>query len=171
MFDGAMVSVPDMPWSYLPTLFALQLPEVMLGADLVGGIVGDHHRRCRATTVPARRKTILLMLTLAATLPLVIAMVKRPALYNGIRHFIFVHPADGGARRRRAFAGADGLAARQSPRLRKRPSLAVFCFGLMLPLAEMIRLHPYQYTHFNHIAGTVRARRRRCTCWTIGALR
>jgi asparagine N-glycosylation enzyme membrane subunit Stt3 len=27
MFDGALVSVPDMPWSYLPTLFALQLPE------------------------------------------------------------------------------------------------------------------------------------------------
>ncbi len=35
--------------------------------------------------VDPRRKTILLMLTLAATLPLVIAMVKRPALYNGIR--------------------------------------------------------------------------------------
>jgi len=31
MFDGALVSVPDMPWSYLPTLFALQLPEVLLG--------------------------------------------------------------------------------------------------------------------------------------------
>src|SRR5256714_2690390 len=30
MFDGALVSVPDMPWSYLPTLFALQLPEVLL---------------------------------------------------------------------------------------------------------------------------------------------
>src|SRR2546423_1907291 len=29
MFDGALVSVPDMPWSYLPTLFALQLPEVI----------------------------------------------------------------------------------------------------------------------------------------------
>jgi hypothetical protein len=29
-------------------------------------------------------------------------------------------------------------------------------FGLLLPMAEMIRLHPYQYTHFNHVAGTVR---------------
>ena len=36
MFDGALVSVPDMPWSYLPTLFALQLPEVLL-ALLVAG--------------------------------------------------------------------------------------------------------------------------------------
>jgi hypothetical protein len=35
-------------------------------------------------------------------------------------------------------------------------ALAVFAFGLLLPLSEMIRLHPYQYTHFNHIAGTVR---------------
>ena len=91
MFDGALVSVPDMPWSYLPTLFALQLPEVLLGAA-ASPASSAPSCRCRATDVPARRKTILLMLTLAATLPLVIAMVKRPALYNGIRHFIFVIP-------------------------------------------------------------------------------
>ena len=90
MFDGALVSVPDMPWSYLPTLFALQLPEVLL-ALLIAGVVGALMSMSR-TDVSARRKTILLMLTLAATLPLVIAMVKRPALYNGIRHFIFVIP-------------------------------------------------------------------------------
>ena len=90
MFDGALVSVPDMPWSYLPTLFALQLPEVML-ALLIAGIVGTFMSLSR-TDVPARRKTIFLMLTMAATLPLVIAMVKRPALYNGIRHFVFVIP-------------------------------------------------------------------------------
>jgi hypothetical protein len=35
-------------------------------------------------------------------------------------------------------------------------ALGLFLFGLLLPLGEMIRLHPYQYTHFNHIAGTVR---------------
>src|SRR6201989_3724745 len=90
MFDGALVSVPDMPWSYLPTLSALQLPEVLL-ALAIAGVVGSFMSLSRKD-VPARRKTILLMLTLAATLPLVIAMVKRPALYNGIRHFIFVIP-------------------------------------------------------------------------------
>src|ERR1700691_5145312 len=37
MFDGALVLVPDMPWSYLPTLFALQLPEVLLGLAIAGG--------------------------------------------------------------------------------------------------------------------------------------
>ena len=153
MFDGALVSVPDMPWSYLPTLFALQLPEVLL-ALLVAGIVGTFMSLSR-TDVPARRKTILLMLTLAATLPLVIAMVKRPALYNGIRHFIFVIPPMtvlAGA----AFAwGMDWLKANH--RRWQPAAMAVFSFGLLLPLSEMIRLHPYEYTHFNHIAGTVRA--------------
>src|ERR1700710_474066 len=153
MFDGAMVSVPDMPWSYLPTLFALQLPEVLLGLTFAG-VVGTFMVLPRAD-VPARRKTILLMLTLAATLPLVIAMVKPPALYNGIRHFIFVIPP------MTVLAGVafawliDWL--KEHHRRWQPAVVAVFAFGLMLPIGEMIRLHPYQYTHFNHIAGTVRA--------------
>ncbi|OAF10449.1 hypothetical protein AYJ54_09125 [Bradyrhizobium centrolobii] len=153
MFDGAIVSVPDMPWSYLPTLFALQLPEVML-LLMTGAVIGTFALLPRRE-VPARRKTILLMLTLAATLPLAIAMVKRPALYNGIRHFVFVIPPMavlGGV----AFAWAMERL-RANRRAWQPVVLATFCFGLALPLAEMIRLHPYQYTHFNYIAGTVRA--------------
>ncbi|WP_407184314.1 glycosyltransferase family 39 protein [Bradyrhizobium centrosematis] len=152
MFDGAIVSVPDMPWSYLPTLFALQLPEVML--VLMAGAVFSTFAMLPRREVPARRKTILLMLTLAATLPLAIAMVKRPALYNGIRHFVFVIPPMavlGGV----AFAWAMERL-RANHRTWQPVVLATFCFGLALSLAEMIRLHPYQYTHFNHIAGTVR---------------
>jgi hypothetical protein len=152
MFDGALVSVPDMPWSYLPTLFALQMPEVLLVLSIAGvaGMLAALTRR----EVSARRKTIFLMLTLAATLPLLIAMVKRPALYNGIRHFVFVIPpmtVIAGV----AFAWTMNWL--KENRVSWQPvALAVFAFGLLLPLGEMIRLHPYQYTHFNHIAGTVR---------------
>jgi hypothetical protein len=153
MFDGALVSVPDMPWSYLPTLFALQLPEVLLGL-CVAAVAGVFMSLPR-TDVPTRRKTVFLMLTLAATLPLVVAMVKRPALYNGIRHFIFVIPPMAvlaGA----AFAwGMDWL--KHNHRRWQPAALAIFTFGLLLPLGEMIRLHPYQYTHFNQVAGTVRS--------------
>jgi hypothetical protein len=154
MFDGALVSVPDMPWSYLPTLFALQLPEVLL-ALLVVGVAGTFALLPRKE-VSGSRKTILLMLTFAAMLPIAIAMVKRPALYNGIRHFIFVIPP---------MAVLGGLALAwimnrlgTTPYRSWQPAvLAVFIFGLLLSLGEMVRLHPYQYTHFNHIAGTVRA--------------
>jgi Dolichyl-phosphate-mannose-protein mannosyltransferase len=152
MFDGALVSVPDMPWSYLPTLFALQMPEVLLALSLGGGI-GTFIMLARRRA-PARRKTILLMLTLAASLPIAIAMVKRPALYNGIRHFVFVIPpmaVVGGF----AFGWAMNWLG-QNRRAWQPVLLAAFCFGLLLSLGEMIRLHPYQYTYFNHIAGTVR---------------
>ncbi len=152
MFDGALVSVPDMPWSYLPTLFALQLPEVLLVLLAIG--IGGTFALLPRHDVPAPRKTILLMLTLAATLPIAIAIVKRPALYNGIRHFIFVIPP-------MAVLGGLALAWIMNRLAVNRRSwqpavLAVFIFGLLLSLGEMIRLHPYQYTHFNHIAGTVR---------------
>jgi hypothetical protein len=152
MFDGALVSVPDMPWSYLPTLFALQLPEVLLGLA-IAGVVGTFMSLSR-TDVSARRKTILLMLTLAATLPLVVAMVKRPALYNGIRHFIFVIPPMTVLAGTTFAWGMNWL--KENRRSWQPAAVAVFSFGLLLPLGEMIRLHPYQYTHFNHIAGTVR---------------
>src|SRR5438046_9233674 len=153
MFDGALVSVPDMPWSYLPTLFALQLPEVLLALAIAGVVGAFVVLPC--SDVTARRKTILLMLMLAATFPLVVAMVKRPALYNGIRHFIFVIPP---------MTVLAGLAfawsmnwLKENRRNWQPAALAVFIFGLLLPLSEMIRLHPYEYTHFNHIAGTVRS--------------
>ena len=35
-------------------------------------------------------------------------------------------------------------------------AVAIFCVRPAVAASEMIRLHPYQYTHFNYIAGTVR---------------
>jgi hypothetical protein len=152
MFDGALVSVPDMPWSYLPTLFALQLPEVLLALTIAG--IGGTFMALVRKGVPGRRKTILLMLLLAAILPIAIAIVKRPALYNGIRHFIFVIPPMTVLAGLAFARGMERLG--ENRRVWQPAALAIFLFGLLLPLGEMIRLHPYQYTHFNHIAGTVR---------------
>jgi hypothetical protein len=82
--------------------------------------------------------------------------VKRPALYNGIRHFVFVIPP------MTVLAGLafgrimDWLRHSESNRNLRLAVMALFAAGLTLPLVEMIRLHPYQYTHFNYIAGTVR---------------
>jgi hypothetical protein len=153
LFNGALVSVPDMPWSYLPTLFALKLPEVMMVPLAIGLIVAVTAQARR--DVPARRKMILMMIALAATLPLMVAMVKRPALYNGIRHFLFVIPP-------MAVMAGVGVAWIVD-QVKKQGPLAlsavgfVFAVALLLPLTEMVRLHPYQYTYFNHVAGTVRA--------------
>ena len=167
MFDGALVSVPDMPWSYLPTLFALQLPEVLLGL-LIAGVVGTLMSLSRSD-VTARRKTILLMLTLAATLPL----ADRDGEASGAlqRHppFHLRDSADDGARRRRLRLGnelAQGkppqLAARRGGRFRVRPAVAAQRNDPAAPLS----IHPLQ-PHRRHGA----RRRRSASCWIIGALR
>lgn len=153
MFGGAVVSVPDMPRSYVPTLFALKLPELMLALG-IGGTAAAYAASARAD-VPLPRRATLLLLALAATVPILFTVLTRPAMYNGIRHFIFVLPpltVLGGW-------AAAWLLARlaAAPRPLAIGAGALLLIGLALPIIEMVRLHPYQYTHFNRIAGGIRA--------------
>jgi len=156
LYAGQLISVPDMPASYLPRLFMMTLPEVMLALGLIG-IAGAVVAILRRAT-PLNHRASLLMLTLAALLPVAIAMATRPALYNGLRHFIFVVPplaVLGGL----AFGWLFERARRLDDGLGGRVALsglaAVFIAGLGLPIVDMVRLHPYQYTSFNTLSGGV----------------
>jgi hypothetical protein len=159
LYAGELLSVQDMPWTYLPAQFVMRTPEIVSLLAL-GGVALSLDAQRRHDVAPQRRG-ILLMLVLAATLPVLIAMVKRPALYNEIRHFLFVVPP---------MAVLAGIAfARMfewlSARNRKAALGAAAFAGIaaLLPLSEIIRLHPYQYTYFNHASGTVRAADQRYT--------
>jgi hypothetical protein len=152
LYEGRLISVPDMPVSYLPHLFALKLPEIMLALGLAGA-VGTCVAVARCS-VPVNRRAALLAVALAAVLPVAIAMAMHPALYNGLRHFVFVVPP---------FAVLGGLAAawtieraRPHGRLALGALAALFIGGVSLPVIDMVRLHPYQYTAFNWASGGVR---------------
>jgi hypothetical protein len=153
MFGGQIISVPDMPRSYLPTYLRLKLPEILflLGAAGLGGALAAQFRR----RIPVAHRAALLLVAMAVVIPIAIAIATRPAMYNGIRHFLFVLPAicvlgglAGGAllnwlaERSRIGAIAAGIA---------------ILAGLALPVSAMIALHPFQYTYFNMAAGGVRA--------------
>lgn len=152
MFDGAAVLVPEMPRSYVPTLFALKLPEFML-VLAIAGAANAFVLTLRRDVLPQRRATLLL-LAIAATLPIALTVITRPAMYNGIRHFVFVTPPLA------VLAGwsAAWLASqfRQAHPSFRVAFAAVVAAGLMTPAIELVRLHPYQYTHFNRLAGGVR---------------
>ena len=45
----------------------------------------------------------------------------------------------------------------RSSRLSQTATVVLLLTGLLLPIVEMVRLHPYQYTHFNQLAGGIRA--------------
>jgi hypothetical protein len=160
LFDGMLIEPPDMPRSYVLMLLGLKLPELFL---LLGGTgsLGAFAAAFRPGISPRFRATAFAV-ALAAVLPIAATVIARPAMYNGIRHFVFVLPP---------LAVAGGLAgtwivnwianwtveraARFGP-----PALAVlaviFAAGAALPVIGMARLHPYEYAFFNHIAGGVR---------------
>ncbi|MEI7804890.1 MAG: glycosyltransferase family 39 protein [Hyphomicrobiales bacterium] len=151
LYQGRLISVPDMPASYLPHLFSLKLPEIMLLLGL-SGAAGAFVAVTRAN-VPLNRRASLLAVTLAALLPIVIAMLMRPALYNGVRHFIFVVPP---------FAVLGGISSgwlAEHLRVYGKAAPAALAIavagGLALPVSDMVRLHPYQYTAFNWASGGV----------------
>ena len=151
MFAGTPILVPDMPRNYVPQLLALKLPENFL-VLAIGGLAGALIVVTRKSIAPARRAA-LLVLALAALFPVALTVMTRPAMYNGIRHFVFVLPplaALGGW----AAAGViDWL------RQRWRVAAPVAAIAILLaPLPaviDMVQVHPYQYVNFNHIAGGI----------------
>ena len=152
LYEGRLIAVPDMPATYLPHLFVLTLPLPLLALG-IAGTVGAFLAVARRAT-PLNRRAMLLTVALAALLPIGVAMLTRPALYNGLRHFIFVVPP---------FAALGGLAAAWlAERARAHGKAvvgalaAIVIAGLAVPVAGMVRLHPYEYTYFNALAGGVR---------------
>jgi hypothetical protein len=153
LYEGRLIAVPDMPASYLPHVFALKLPEITLALGLIGlaGAIVATARR----SLPANHRASLLVVALAFIGPLALAMATHPALYNGLRHFVFVVPP---------FAALGGLAvgcladrAMAHGKAALAALAAMIVAGLSLPVIGMARLHPYEYTYFNPMAGGARS--------------
>jgi hypothetical protein len=156
LFDGMLIEPPDMPRSYVPMLLGLKLPEIFL---LLGtaGVLGAFATAFRSSNSP-RLRAMTFAVALAAILPIAVTIIARPAMYNGIRHFVFVLPplaVAGGLAGAWIANWAVERAARFGP-----PALVmlavIFAAGVALPAIGMARLHPYEYASFNHIAGGVR---------------
>jgi 4-amino-4-deoxy-L-arabinose transferase-like glycosyltransferase len=151
LYEGRLISVPDMPASYLPHMFAIKLPEIMLVLGLTGAAftIGA----AASGTLSANRKGALLAVVMSAFFPVLLAMVARPALYNGLRHFLFVVPPFA------VLGGFAGAAAFEWARKRSHGfiagAVAIFLAGVVLPITELVRLHPYQYSSFNLASGGI----------------
>jgi hypothetical protein len=145
LFQGVLLQPTEMPRKYVLVLLGAQLPLLFIALALIG--------ICSALLATVQndvpRRATALAIALAAILPVAITVITRPAMYNGIRHFIFVLPP---------LAVAGGVASARlvewSERLRA-PLLALIVAGLALPALGMAKLHPYEYAYFNEAAGGV----------------
>jgi hypothetical protein len=152
VFEGRLIAVPDMPASYLPVQFGMQLPEILIVFAL-GGLALAAWRILSGSESTSRRATLIL-LTTSLLFPVLLAMATRPAMYNGARHFVFLLPLMA------VLGGLAGAWLFERVGELGRPALygaaAVAAIALASPVVEMVRLHPYEYTHYNHIEGGVR---------------
>ena len=81
--------------------------------------------------------------------PLALAVALRPNLYDGMRHFLFLIPPVCLL----AALGARHVAERLRARGLGGVGVAVVTLLIAAPLVSVVRLHPYQTSYFNVVAG------------------
>jgi hypothetical protein len=163
---GRQVKSNQLPWSYVLEQLAARLPEGFLFLLIVGlgagvaaaaGFLGRTIRalasrrtdRLREVMLTAAQSRTMLIVWVAAILPIAVVIVQGSTLYDGIRHVLFVIPM-------LALLASYGFV-RLLPLLRRFPipSAVAGTAYVVYAVATLVQLHPLQYVSFNVFAGGV----------------
>ncbi len=146
LVNGERVSSQDLPAWYASAWFAVTTPPYVLFLGLVGAawILGRSARRPVEALRNGRFRFQLLIVGCLVA-PVLAVVVLRPTLFNGWRHLYFAYAP---------FALLAGVGLHElASRIRsKQARIGIVCMagvGLVVTVAGMIRLHPYQHVYFN----------------------
>lgn len=157
LFDGEVLKMYEVPAIYIPVYLAIKLPfSVLAGFAIAAGFAGSWMLR-RHDLPDWWNNRGLIIVALAALVPVIYFVITVPPAYTGIRHFLFVVPpiavlaaigydrllialAATGWRPRAALVSALGIAAAQQA-------------------AEMAALHPLEYVSYNAFVGGLKGAR------------
>lgn len=143
LFGGMYYAGNELPRSYLPTLFGLQLTEPLLLLALVG-FVWSLWQIVKKKNIGE----ILLLSLLWVGLPLAAAMIGHPYIYDNFRQLLFILPP----LFLLAGLGLEWILEFARPPLVRAAILVV----LVLPsIYGMAVLHPYEYVYYNSFTGGV----------------
>lgn len=165
LFEGEIYRANNLPLRYFPFMFATTLTEPVVPLFALGMLAG-FWKMLKGYKQDREGKTVTLALILVWFFTLVAYIfLRRPSMYDGIRHFLFILPP--------VFVFI-GLAFEfiveiivkllkwlKLPAWMTSPTWLYAGLGLVLlvpGLYGIIKLHPYQYTYYNfYIGGTNRA--------------
>ena len=138
LFNGQEYRPTNLPWFYAPWWLAISTPPVVIAGvvlSLGGGRRGDAFRKAALWTV--------------ALLPLVVVIVKKTTLYDGIRHLLFIYPVFVVM----AAAGWSEWLSGRRPRAVRFGVAALLAAGLANILTFNVRAYPNQIVYFNELVG------------------
>jgi hypothetical protein len=139
LFLGQTFRADHLPHRYFPTMLVLTLTEVVWPLFAIGLVVAA--RRLKRLDWRA-----LLIVLVWFWIPFVYVLVKSPPMYDGFRHFFFSAPPIflvGGLAFQAIFDSFHPIWLR-----------AVLVILVLLPgVVGIVRLHPFEYTYYNSLAG------------------
>lgn len=159
-FAGEQIRTIDYRWDYLFHYFGYKLPVVVIVLSLAGiaglGVFVVRQLRTGGFRVDPRPALAYGLVLFAIVFPPAYAIVKKSAIYDGLRHFLFIVPM---------LAVAAGLAVDVMAEYVSRISrvavagLVSFWLGLGVHATDMVRtmihMHPHHYVFFNSLLGGV----------------
>lgn len=145
LFEGRALWSDEIPWYYIPKWLGIALPLFILaGIGLFFVLVKKAWR--------GSRHLPLLFVLFVAIFPVAYAIYKHSALYDGIRHFLFIMPvltvlaAIGWGTLSFSFLNGN----------KKWITPSLLGILLLLPLRFMIANHPNEYVYFNELEGGIK---------------
>jgi len=144
LFGGRLYDAHNLPWDYLPRWFLVTMSDATL---MVLGVVATMAVLGRLWPLSGWFRGESAVLLAAVVGPPAALVANHATLYDGLRHVLFIIPP---LMTVLAHMLVSGL--RASPHRRAR-LVAVFVLAVAaaVTIADMVRLHPYQYVYFNRI--------------------
>ena len=155
LLNGSVFLSTQLPWYYVPLYFLIQMPILHLGLMFFGiFLIVDIYMKLNTR---GRRASVILMLV-TIIFPIAYALFSRPALYDAVRHFIFILPPMcilmALVLKRLTRAALEDTEPGTTPLIKIVFSTLILVLALM-PVYTMTRLHPYEYIYINELFGGV----------------
>jgi hypothetical protein len=141
LFNGVITSAESLPLLYLPVMLLITLTLPVWPLFIAGLVIAV--RRIIHRQIEWRALSAILLWFL---IPFGYVLLRRPPMYDGYRHFIFLLPP--------VFIVSSFTFQAAFERLRKMRVVLPILAVLALPgIMGLIALHPYPYTYYNALVG------------------
>jgi hypothetical protein len=140
-YRGELLAADSLPWHYFPTLASLELTETAVALSLIGVPILLLRVRNGVISPPLAG-----LLGAWIAVPTAALMLSAIAVYDNIRHMLFILPPI----LLLAGIGLDAFLAR----LRNRWAAAGVCLLVIAPgILGILAMYPYEYAYFNSFIG------------------